>query len=188
MVERLIWYPCHILLSIWKCGVVHCQLGTQKLTEVYEIYPELTGEVLTNDIHIIFLVYGSRDLQQIIKIAIWGWQTPQLPRPEKAPKIPRTYVEQHVKTYICTKLGGFNLNKSIGCLRLINPTIINQNHPTWPTPTPPHPCTPTPHPTSNPTAQHGLIDFPVAHHVSHCETVYAPFQLHGWASTTTKVP
>ena len=27
------------------------------------------------------------------KIAIWGWQTPQLPRPEKAPKIPRTYVE-----------------------------------------------------------------------------------------------
>ena len=50
---------------------------------------------------------------------------------------------------------------------------------------PPHPCTPTPHPTSNPTAQHGLIDFPVAHHVSHCETVYAPFQLHGWAPTTT---
>ena len=34
------------------------------------------------------------------------------------------------------------LSKSIGCLRLINPTIINQNHPTWPTPTPylhPHP-------------------------------------------------
>ena len=28
-----------------------------------------------------------------IKIAIRGWQTPQLPRPEKAPKIPRTYVE-----------------------------------------------------------------------------------------------
>ena len=27
------------------------------------------------------------------KIAIWGWQTPQLPRPEKAPKISRTYVE-----------------------------------------------------------------------------------------------
>ena len=22
------------------------------------------------------------------KIAIWGWQTPQLPRPEKAPQIP----------------------------------------------------------------------------------------------------
>ena len=121
-----------------------------------------------------------------LKIAIWGWQTPQLPRPEKAPKLPRTYVEKHVKTYICTKFGGFNLNKSIGCLRLINPIIINQNHPTWPNP--PHPCTPTPHPTSNPTAQHGLIDFPVAHHVSHCETVYAPFQLHGWAPTTTKVP
>ena len=32
-------------------------------------------------------------LQDMWKIAIWGWQTPQLPRPEKAPKIPRTYVE-----------------------------------------------------------------------------------------------
>ena len=27
------------------------------------------------------------------KIAIWGWQTPQLPRLEKAPIIPRTHVE-----------------------------------------------------------------------------------------------
>ena len=45
---------------------------------------------------------------------------------------------------VCTKCGGFNLNKSIGCLRLINPTIINQNHPTWPTPTPPlHPTPPS---------------------------------------------
>ena len=41
---------------------------TQKLTEVYEIYPELTGEVLAHDIHTIFLVYGSRNLQQMTKI------------------------------------------------------------------------------------------------------------------------
>ena len=42
--------------------------GTQKLTEVYEIYPELTGEVLAHDIHIIFLVYSSRNLQQMTKM------------------------------------------------------------------------------------------------------------------------
>ena len=35
----------------------------------------------------------SNTNELIKKIAIWGWQTPQLPRPEKAPKIPRTYVE-----------------------------------------------------------------------------------------------
>ena len=68
MVERLIRYPCHTLLPIWRCGVVHCHLGTQKLTEVYEIYPELTGEVLAHDIHIVFLVYGSKNLQQMTKI------------------------------------------------------------------------------------------------------------------------
>ena len=47
--------------------MVHCHPRTQKLTEVYEIYPELTGEVLTHVIHIIFLVYGSRNLQQMTK-------------------------------------------------------------------------------------------------------------------------
>ena len=30
---------------------MHCHPGTQKLTKVYEIYPELTGEVLAHDIH-----------------------------------------------------------------------------------------------------------------------------------------
>ena len=67
MVERLIRYPCHTLLPIWRCGVVHCHPGTQKLTEAYEIYPELTGDLLAHDIHIIFLVYGSRNLQQMTK-------------------------------------------------------------------------------------------------------------------------
>ena len=46
---------------------MHCHPGTQKLTEVYEIYPELTGEVLAHDIHIVFLVYGSKNLQQMKK-------------------------------------------------------------------------------------------------------------------------
>ena len=68
VVERLIRYPCHALLPIWRCGVVHCDPGTQKLTEVYEIYPELTGEVLAHDIRIIFLVDGSRNLQQMTKM------------------------------------------------------------------------------------------------------------------------
>ena len=67
MVERLIRYPYHTLPPIWRCGVVHCHPGTQKLPEVYEIYPELTGEVLAHGIHIIFLVYGSRNLQQMTK-------------------------------------------------------------------------------------------------------------------------
>ena len=48
--------------------MVHCHPGTQKLTEVYEIYPELTGEVLAHDIHIVFLVYGSKNLEQITKM------------------------------------------------------------------------------------------------------------------------
>ena len=47
--------------------MVHCHPGTQKLTEAYEIYPELTGDLLAHDIHIIFLVYGSRNLQQMTK-------------------------------------------------------------------------------------------------------------------------
>ena len=34
------------------------------------------------------------------------------------------YKNSHMRMAI----GGFNLNKSIDCLRLINPTIINQNH------------------------------------------------------------
>ena len=68
VVERLIRYPCHTLLPIWRCGVVHCDPGIQKLTEVYEIYPELTGEVLAHDIRIIFLVCGSRNLQQMAKM------------------------------------------------------------------------------------------------------------------------
>ena len=68
MVERLIRYPCHILLPIWRCGLVRCDPGTQKLTEVYEIHTELTGEVLAHDIRIIFLVYGSRNLQQMTKM------------------------------------------------------------------------------------------------------------------------
>ena len=51
-------------MNVW---VVHCHPGTQKITEVYEIYPELAGEVLVHDIHIIFLVYGSRNLQQMTK-------------------------------------------------------------------------------------------------------------------------
>ena len=42
--------------------------GTQKLTEVYEIYPELTGEVLAHNIHIVFLVCGSKNLQQMTKM------------------------------------------------------------------------------------------------------------------------
>ena len=42
-----------------KVWVVHCHPGTQQITEVYEIYPELTGEVLTDDIHIIFLIQRS---------------------------------------------------------------------------------------------------------------------------------
>ena len=47
--------------------MVHFHHGTQKLTEVYEIYPELTGEVLAHDIRIIFLVYGSMNLQRMTK-------------------------------------------------------------------------------------------------------------------------
>ena len=42
-------------------------LEHKKLTDVYEIYPELTREVLAHDIRIIFLVYGSRNLQQMTK-------------------------------------------------------------------------------------------------------------------------
>ena len=68
MVERLIRYSYHTLLPIRRCGMVHCHPGTQQLTEVYEIYPELTAEVLGHDIHIIFLVYGSRNLQQMTKM------------------------------------------------------------------------------------------------------------------------
>ena len=68
MIERLIRYPCHTLLSIWRCGVVHCHTGTQRLTEVYEIYHELMGEVLAPDIHIIFLSYGSKNLQKMTKM------------------------------------------------------------------------------------------------------------------------
>ena len=68
VVERLIRYPCHTLLPMWRCGVVHCRPGTQRLTEFYEIYPELTGEVLAHDIHIVFLVYGSKNLQQMTKM------------------------------------------------------------------------------------------------------------------------
>ena len=48
--------------------MVHCHPGTQKLTEVYEIFPELTGEVLAHDIHIVFLVYGSKNLQQMTQM------------------------------------------------------------------------------------------------------------------------
>ena len=47
---------------------MHCHPATQKLTEFYEIYHELTGEVLAHDIHIIFLVYSSRNLQQMTKM------------------------------------------------------------------------------------------------------------------------
>ena len=50
--------------------MVHCHPGTQKLTEVYEIYPELTGEVLALDIHIVFLVYGFKNLQQMTKMTL----------------------------------------------------------------------------------------------------------------------
>ena len=67
MVERLIRYPCHTRLPIRRCGLVHCHPGTQKSTEVYEIYPVLTAEVLAHDIHIIFLVNDSRNLQQMTK-------------------------------------------------------------------------------------------------------------------------
>ena len=49
VVKRLIRPPCHTLLPIWRCGAVHCDPGTPKLTEVYEIYPELTGEVLAHN-------------------------------------------------------------------------------------------------------------------------------------------
>ena len=70
VVERLIRYPCHILLPIWRCGVVHCHPGTQKLTDVYEIFPELTREVLAHGIHIVFLVYGSKNLQQMTKMTL----------------------------------------------------------------------------------------------------------------------
>ena len=52
--------------------MVHCHTGTQKLTDVYEIYPELTGEVLAHDIHIIFLVYASRNLQQMTKMTFFS--------------------------------------------------------------------------------------------------------------------
>ena len=68
VVESLTRYPCYILLPTWRCGVVHCHPGTQKITEAYEIYLELTGDVLANDIHIIFMVYGSRNLQQMTKM------------------------------------------------------------------------------------------------------------------------
>ena len=68
MVERLIRHPCHTLLPIWRCGVGHCHPGTQQLTEVYEIYLELTGEALSHDINIIVPLYGSRNLQQMSKI------------------------------------------------------------------------------------------------------------------------
>ena len=51
-----------------KVWVVYCHPGTQKSTEVYEIYTELTGEVLAHDIHIVFLVYGSKNLQQMTKM------------------------------------------------------------------------------------------------------------------------
>ena len=67
MVERLIRYPCHTLLPVWRCGVVHCHPGTQKNNWGLRNIPELTGEVLAHDINIIFLVYGSRNLQQMTK-------------------------------------------------------------------------------------------------------------------------
>ena len=66
--ERLIQYLCHTLLPISRCGVMHCHPETQQLIEVYEIYPKLTGEVLAHDIHIIFLVHGSRNLQEMTKM------------------------------------------------------------------------------------------------------------------------
>ena len=47
---------------------MHCHTGTQRLTEDYERYHELTGEVLAHDIHIVFLVYGSKNLQQMTKM------------------------------------------------------------------------------------------------------------------------
>ena len=72
MMERLIRYPCLTLLPIWRCGVVHCHTGTQRLTGGYKIYPELMGEVLAPDIHIIFLSYGSRNLQQMTKITFYS--------------------------------------------------------------------------------------------------------------------
>ena len=53
-------------MKVWG-GALSPSAGTQKLTEVYEIYPELTGEVLAHDIHIIFLVYGSRNLRHMTK-------------------------------------------------------------------------------------------------------------------------
>ena len=59
----------HSSTNMKMCLVVHCDPGRQKLTEVYEIYPELTGEVLAHDIDIIFLVSGSRNLQQMTKMS-----------------------------------------------------------------------------------------------------------------------
>ena len=72
VVERLIRYPCHTPLPIWRCGVLHWHTGTQRLTDVYERYPELMGEVLAHDIHIIFLAYGSRNLQQMTKMIFYS--------------------------------------------------------------------------------------------------------------------
>ena len=50
--------------------MVHCHPGIQKSTEVYEVYLELTGEVLAHDIHIVFLVIGSKNLQQMTKMTV----------------------------------------------------------------------------------------------------------------------
>ena len=51
---------------------MHCHTGTQRLTEVHEIYHELMGEVLAPDIHIISLSYGSGNLQQTTKMTFYS--------------------------------------------------------------------------------------------------------------------
>ena len=61
------WFDIYATL-FYQYGVVHCHPGTQKLTEVYEKCPELTGEVLAHNIHLVVLVYGSKNLQQMTKM------------------------------------------------------------------------------------------------------------------------
>ena len=79
------------------------------------------------------------------KIAIWGWQTPQLPRPEKAPKIPRTVLSNMLRPTFVPNLVVLTWTRASAALDWLTlPLSIKTTRPDPPPPTPPlHP-----HPTS----------------------------------------
>ena len=122
----------------------------------------------TNMLHCAWKYHGIDSTELIQKIAI----SPDQKRP---PKYLELMLSNMLRPTFVPNLVVLIWTRASAALDLL--TLPLSIKTTRPDPPPPHPCTPTPHPNSNPTAQHGLIDFPVAHHVSHCETIYAPFQL-----------